>query len=253
MNFQRLKRLISGLFRKRLQTTISAQELMTTIGYNFSDPDLLQHALTHRSALQEEGADYSESNEILEFLGDAVLGLIVVEHLFRSFPNRREGELSKLKSMLVSGRALQEVATELKLGEFILMSQNEARSGGRKRGSILEDTLEAVIAAIYLDGGFAVARKFISEWILSDVDELINGDYDINFKSQLLEYAQGHGMSPEYRVIAEKGPDHAKRFEVEVSLDGETFGTGYGRSKKAAQQQAARIAVEHLAESEFNA
>jgi len=220
---------------------------MSMLGHNFHDPDMLTHALTHRSSLQEAGGSYSQSNELLEFLGDAVLGFIVVDYLYRSFPTRHEGELSKLKSILVSGKILHQVAREIKLGDYIILSHNEARNGGRDRASILEDSMEAVIAVLYLDGGFETARKFIYKWILSDVEEQIEGKFDDNFKSQLLEYAQGLGiLSPVYKVVNEDGPEHRKRFEIEVCIDGRMLGIGYGRSKKAAQQQAARMAMERL-------
>ncbi len=217
------------------------------MSYRFSDPSLLQHALTHRSVLSETNSDYTQSNELLEFLGDAVLAFIVVEYLYLSFPDRHEGELSKIKSMLVSGEALHRIAMDLELGEHILMSDNEARNGGRKRLSILEDTLEAVIAAIYLDGGMEAARNFINRHILSHVEKLIDSDYDRNFKSKLLEYAQGLGMkAPVYRVVNEDGPDHQKRFEVEVEIEGKSLGVGSGHTKKSAQQKAARAAMELL-------
>ena len=207
----------------------------------------MQNALTHRSALQEIGSPYIRSNERLEFLGDAILDMIVVEYLYRNYPSRREGELSKIKSMLVNGRSLHQTAMNLQLGEYIRMSENEARNGGRTRVSILEDALEAVIAALYLDGGIPAARQFISKQILNDVDELINGDHDRNYKSQLLEYAQGLGMAtPVYRVINEIGPDHKKKFEVEVLLEGKSLGVGVGSTKKNAQQKAARQAVDKL-------
>ncbi len=228
---------------------------MIMLGHNFHDPDLLTHALTHRSSLQEAGENHSQSNELLEFLGDSVLGFIVVDYLYRSFPTRREGELSKLKSLLVSGKFLQQVAREIKLGDYILLSHNEARNGGRNRASILEDSMEAVIAALYLAGGFENARKFIYKWILCDVEEQIEGKFDDNFKRQLLEYAQGLGIpSPVYKVVNEDGPEHMKRFEIEVCINDRMLGIGYGRSKKAAQQQAARIAVERLIchETEFD-
>jgi len=247
VSFRSLKRLITGLLYHRTEPVKSNRELMRSLEHQFSNPSLLQHALTHRSALSETGSTYAQSNELLEFLGDAVLALVVVEHLYRSFPDRHEGELSKIKSMLVSGKALHQTATDLELGKYILMSDNEARNGGRNRGSILEDTFEAVIAALYLDGGIEAARKFINKRILFDIDELIDSDYDINFKSQLLEYAQGMAIAtPVYKVIAENGPDHKKKFEIEVRLEGRRLGIGSGRTKKSAQQRAARAAIEQL-------
>ncbi len=183
-----------------------------------------------------------------------MLDLIVVDYLFSRFPDSREGELSKLKSMLVRGRSLQKIAREMKLGDYILMSDNEARSGGRGRSSILENTFEAIVAALYLDGGNKTARRFITRRVLSQVDDIASRSEDYNYKSQLLEYAQANGLSaPIYRVITEIGPDHARHFEIEVSLGDKPLGRGNGRSKKAAQQQAARVAMELLnKQSEFD-
>lgn len=203
--------------------------------------------MTHRSSLSESGAGPGEANERLELLGDAILDLIVVEGLWRRFPTLQEGDLSKLKAMLVSGQALHAVARNLQLGKFIRMSESEARNGGRARGSILEDAFEALVAALYLDGGMPAARKFVSRVILSRAVTLAENGVDINFKSQLLEYAQARGLpAPYYRVLAERGPDHQKEFDVEVAVDGEFIGHGSGANKKSAQQNAARDALNQI-------
>ncbi len=192
----------------------------------------------------EQSLPRSHSNEQLEFLGDAILDLIVAEHLFLTYPDKPEGDLSKLKSMLVSGKSLQDIAESMDLGSYIVMSDNEARNGGRKRGSILEDTFEAVIAAIYLDGGYREAHKYISHFVLDKIDDLVEKNVDINYKSQLLEYAQSQSMeTPLYEVVSESGPDHAKQFEIEVFLSGKLVGRGKGKSKKAAQQNAAQESI----------
>lgn len=217
--------------------------------HHFRKPELLHRALTHRSSLPETGADPLDANERLELLGDAVLDLIVVEGLWRRYPYHREGDLSKLKAMLVSGEALHRVAEELHLGGYILMSESEARNGGRRRSSILEDTFEALIAALYLDGGMPVARRFVERHVLSRAEGLTTGRVDINYKSQLLEFAQGRGLpAPSYQTVAERGPDHLKEFEVEVVVGGRHVGMGFGGSKKAAQQIAARDALSRVAE-----
>lgn len=218
------------------------------IGYRFQDIGLLRQGLTHRSVLSETGDDYYDSNEIMEFLGDAVLELIVVEFLVKKFPKYHEGELSRLKSILVSGKELKDVAQRIDIGRFILLSQNEESNGGRKRGSILKDSVEALIAAIYLDDGIGAAHKFVSRWILVRVDELVRLKEDPNYKSQLLEFMQSRGRdAPVYRIVGESGPDHAKRFDVEVMVDGGVIGTGRGKNKKAAQQMAAAKAMLQLA------
>ncbi len=215
--------------------------------HRFSDLKLLQCALTHRSSLPETGANPNDANERLELLGDAVLDLIVVDDLWRRYPRMQEGDLSKLKAMLVSGTALHGVADDLQLGNFIVMSESEARNGGRRRGSILEDTLEAIIAALYLDGGMPAAKKFVHKHILCRVDQLRSPDADSNYKSQLLEYVQGRGMAlPNYQTVRERGPDHKKEFEIEVYISGTLSGHGSGSSKKIAQQNAAQDALQNI-------
>jgi ribonuclease-3 len=222
-------------------------EIQNIIGYRFRDPQLLQRALTHRSLVRDHNGVDRHANELLELLGDAVLAMTVVEYLYHRFYDRGEGELSKIKAMLVSGKSLQSVARTLQLGDHILMSENEARNGGRLRDSILEDTCEAVIGALYLDGGWIAANRFIQRHILAQADRLANETEDFNHKSQLLEYAQARGLpAPDYRVRAETGPDHAKEFQVEVFLDGKSLGIGVGRSKKDAQQKAAQMALGQL-------
>ena len=221
--------------------------LESILGYQFNNRELLDRALTHRSILPEIGRDHSESNEQLEFLGDAVLDLVVAEELYHDFPEKQEGELSKLRSMIVNGKALQTVGIRLNLGKYIHMSENEARNGGRKRRSILEDSLEALIAALYVDGGFQVAKRFIIKHIMPDLNNIVSSEVDYNFKSQLLEYVQAHGLStPVFTVISEDGPDHEKRFHVEVTVEGSRLGDGFGRSKKSAQQKAAQAAIQSI-------
>lgn len=205
----------------------------------------MNRALTHRSALPE--LDESRANEQLEFLGDAILDMIVVDYLFRRYPDKREGELSKLKSLSVSGRSLQAIARRIGLGRFIIMSRNEARNGGRKRSSILEDTLEAVVGAIYLDGGLNSAKKFFLRTILPPAEAMIREKVDYNYKSQLLELAQARNWKmPMYKVVGERGPDHLKEFEIEVILNGDPVGVGRGANKKDAQQLAAQAALKGL-------
>lgn len=223
------------------------EKLESILGYHFRNREYLERALTHRSILPEIGREHSESNEQLEFLGDSVLDLVVAEQLFQNFPEKQEGELSKLRSMIVNGKALQKVSLRLNLGKYIYMSQNEARNGGRKRRSILEDSLEAMIAALYLDGGFQVAKQFILTHVVPDLDQIANSKADYNYKSQLLEYVQAHGLAtPTYAVISEDGPDHEKRFHVEVSIEGSRLGDGFGKSKKSAQQKAAQSAIQSI-------
>ncbi len=217
------------------------------LGYRFRDPERLRQALTHRSVLQEMSEERSYANEQLEFLGDAVLELVVVDHIFRRFPQKNEGDLSKIKSMVVSGQSLEKISRRLHLGEYIIMSENEERNGGRTRLSILEDAFEAVVAAIYLDGGRRAAERFVKRNLIPVIDEVVDEKLDTNFKSQLLEYAQSNnGHTPVYSTISERGPDHEKVFVVEVSLNNRILARGEGKSKKAAQQEAARKALKNL-------
>ncbi len=214
------------------------------VGYRFRDPRLLRTALRHRSILAEISATRSEINERLEFLGDAALDLIVSEQLYMKYPNAREGYLARMKSLAVSGRQLASKARKLGLGEYLQLSASERKTGGRTRRSILEDALEAVIGAIYLDGGLDAARKFILKHITFDLDGRLVREKEGNYKSLLLEYAQGHAMGhPHYRVVHEDGPDHAKVFSVEVAISGENVGRGTGKSKKQAEQEAAKAAA----------
>ncbi len=215
------------------------------IGYQFENPRLLLNALRHRSILAEIHAPRSEVNERLEFLGDAALDLIVSEHLFKKYPNAREGYLARMKSLAVSGRQLASKAKKLELGQYLQLSISEQKTGGRSRRSILEDALEAVIGALYLDGGLKVAKRFIRKFVIYDLDGRLVREKEGNYKSLLLEYAQGNAMGhPHYRVIGEDGPDHAKVFSVEVAIGGDAVGKGIGKSKKQAEQEAARAAAE---------
>jgi len=223
-------------------------ELERRLGYRFRRPALLITALKHRSYLDGAGEDRSLSNERLEFLGDAVLDLVVSEYYYHMRPRDEEGTLTNVKSTLVSGPALVSQARQLSLGQYLLLSENEANSGGRDRDSILEDAFEAIIGAIYLDGGLKASRRFIQNALLRDSDRILNRASLKNYKSMLLEYAQSLGKDPPlYSVSHEAGPDHDKRYTVEVSLDGKLIGIGIGRSKKQAEQRAAAEGIKQIA------
>ena len=223
------------------------ENLERIIGYRFSDRALLSQALKHRSYVYASDGDGIESNERLEFLGDAVLDLVVTEYLYRSFRMKREGELTQVKSLIVSKPVLAEKGREMGLGRYMLLSREEEQSGGRDRTSIIGDAFEAVLGAIYLDGGFDASRDFVARSLLCDIEKIsANGDY-LNFKSVLLEYVQSEGRGhPRYFVHSEEGPDHEKVFTVEVAIGGEILGQGKGRSKKEAQQMAAKEALRGL-------
>ena len=221
-------------------------ELEARLGHTFRDPSLCETAMTHTSWLNEAGQPDRSDNERLEFLGDAVLDLVVSDVLMRRFPDRREGDLSRARAALVSENALAQVAVAIDLGRFILLGRGEERTGGRARPSILANTLEALIGAIYIDAGFDTAAAVAAglfEGRIEDVDSHARLDY----KSRLQERAQALWQTaPVYEVVAEDGPDHDKRFEVALSLAGRPYGRAVGRSKKEAEQGAAAAALEAL-------
>ncbi len=217
------------------------------LGVTFHNRDLLAQALTHRSFLGCTGGDPNLSNERMEFLGDAVLELIVIEFLYRMYPDDREGALTKRKGLLVSRKVLASSADWMRLGEFILLSDAERESGGTARSSILADTMEAVIGAIYLDQGLPGARDFVENRLLVHADRIFKDLSKANFKSQLQEHVQAQFKThPRYRVVTEVGPDHRKLFTVEVMVRGRLLGRGQGYNKKEAQQSAARNAMLRL-------
>lgn len=253
------------LFKKRLANKLSAattadaavafppdelkilEQFQKKFSIRFSDPSLVITALKHRSYLNLSNEPRTQSNERLEFLGDAVLDLVVTEFLYSAFPNRTEGQLSKMKSILVSKPVLADAATRISLGSLLLMNKGEEKTGGRSRHSILADALEAVIGAIFLDAGFEEARRWIMSHVVKDHKRIIHKGVYRNYKSILLEYAQAAGGPlPDYRVVKEIGPDHAKEFVIEVSIGEELLGVGSGNSKKVAEQEAAREAVKKL-------
>ena len=221
------------------------KDLEADLGYRFRNITLLQNALTHSSYANERWHDGLKSNERLEFLGDSILGMVVAEYLFRSFPDRPEGELTRMRADMVCEKSLAAVADRLKLGEYLLLGHGEERLGGRTRASILADAVESVIAASFLDGGMEAARGIITRFILSDVPvkRLHNADY----KTMLQELVQQKkNQSMVYTLVGESGPDHDKHFEVELSLNGAVVGRGSGSSKKRAEQDAAHSALKFL-------
>lgn len=227
----------------------SVRQVQKYIDYRFKNPDFLITALKHRSYVYSKEQTGVHSNERLEFLGDAVLDLVVGEVIFNKYPRRREGELTQLRSTLVNRKALARQARTMKLGRYVLLSSSEARSGGRFRHSILSDAYESVIGAIYLDGGLQPVRRFLLRTLLQELSEEQPTDVDDsrNYKSALLEYTQGEGIGqPEYRVDSAVGPDHEKIFTIEVFVAGNAVSKGTGTSKKNAEQEAARQAVEQL-------
>lgn len=221
------------------------KDLEAAIGYRFKNITLLQNALSHSSYANERYHNSLMSNERLEFLGDSILGMVVAEHLYRNFPDRPEGELTRMRADMVCETALAAVADKLDLGNHLLLGHGEEQGGGRARASILADGVESVIAAAYLDGGMVAARQFIDRFVLCNVPagRLHNQDYKTALQ-ELVQQKKNQVLS--YELVGESGPDHDKQFSVEVSLNGTVVGCGTGTSKKRAEQAAARAAIEKL-------
>ena len=221
------------------------RHLEETLGYTFHDRSLLENALTHSSYANENRFKGCQSNERLEFLGDSVLGMVTADYLFRAHPDLPEGDLTRTRAALVCEESLVVVAEELGLGAYLHLGRGEEAGGGRQRPSIRADAVEAVLAAVYLDGGIGSARKIIQKYILSR--EVAGLTKPRDHKTALQELVQREsGQVLRYRLVREEGPDHDKRFFVEVDLNGSPVGTGSGRSKKEAEQMAAKAAIERL-------
>ena len=221
------------------------KDLEAAIGYRFRNVSLLQNALTHSSYANERYHNSLASNERLEFLGDSILGMAVADYLYRHFPDRPEGELTRMRADMVCEQALAAVANRLNLGQHLMLGHGEEQGGGRNRDSILADAVESVIAACYLDGGTEAAVAFIRRFILCDVPvtRMHNADYKTALQ-ELVQQKKNQHLS--YALVGETGPDHDKQFTVEVSLNGTVVGSGTGRSKKRAEQEAARVAIEKM-------
>ena len=200
------------------------------------------HALTHRSWCAEHPGD--ESNERLEFLGDAVLGVVVTDHLFSAFPDLPEGQLAKARAAVVSSTTLAEVGRELGVGLDLRLGKGEDASGGREKASILADAVEAVLGAMYLDGGVEPVRRLVLEQLSERIDQAAERPGDKDYKTRLQEIAAHDGFTPPVYALTESGPDHHKRFHATVAVGGERLGAGTGTSKKEAEQKAARAAYE---------
>lgn len=219
--------------------------LQQRLGVEQLEPGLGLAALTHKSYCNEHRAETVVDNERLEFLGDAVVDLLISHRLMERFPTSDEGELSKLRALIVNEDALARIARELRVGELLRMGRGEELTGGRDKSSVLADALEAVIAAVYLTQGLAGAMALIDRHFADALDGVAEGRSGDDYKTRLQELMQSQGrLSPRYRVVAEDGPDHAKTFEVEVSVGGEVFGRAKGRNKKEAEQAAARKTLE---------
>ena len=218
-------------------------ELEAGLGYTFRDKSILENALTHSSYANENRERGLHDNERLEFLGDSILGFVVADYLYRSFPDKPEGELTRIRADLVCEKNLARAAATIRLGSFLLLGHGEEHGGGRKRDSIVSDAMESVIAASYMDGGFQAAKEIIDRLILCDVPAGKPHNFDYKTALQELVQRQAH-QELSYRMAGEEGPDHDKTFLAEVLLNGQLIGQGRGHSKKEAEQNAAAAALE---------
>ena len=222
-------------------------ELQKILGVSFPQSELLTQALTHSSYANENPGIAPASNERLEFLGDAILGLIVAENLYRDFPSMSEGEMTRLRSILVKQETLARVAESIRLGSYLYLGKGEEASGGREKPANLARALEAVIAAIYLDHGSAIAEQLVLDILDTELLKTLYQGAIIDYKSQLQELLQSKTQqTPVYNLIETQGPDHNKKFTVEVRIGNDVLAIGIGRSKKKAETEAARIALEKL-------
>ncbi|MFW5737030.1 MAG: ribonuclease III [Halanaerobium sp.] len=223
------------------------EEFEKSLDLNFNNKLLIQRALTHKSYPNENRRLNLKDNERLEFLGDSVLSLSVSTYIFKKFSNLPEGELAKMRAVIVSAPILAEVAKRIELGQFLFLGRGEEMTGGRERDSILADTMEAIFGALYLDQGFGAAADFILELLKVDIINVAEGNHIQDYKTMLQEVVQENGnLRPEYEVVDEEGPDHNKTFIVAVKLNKDSLGSGQGSSKKEAEQEAAKVALDKL-------
>jgi ribonuclease-3 len=219
------------------------EECQVAVGYRFARPELLRAALTHASSADSRLA----SNERLEFLGDSVLGLVVCERLFRHFPDYLEGDLTKIKSVVVSRRTCAHISRQLNLGEFVFMGKGMGSTHASVPPSVLADMFESLIAAIYLDGGLEPAREFILRYLGPEIDQVAEGAHGGNYKSLLQQLAQREfGATPIYQLLDEKGPDHSKCFKISAVIGRQPYPAAWGRNKKEAEQKAAMNALSQI-------
>lgn len=239
---------ITSFFRRKKFEQLDIQTIEHITHYKFRNRDLLLTAFKHSSYLPITKEKYHKSNERLEFLGDAVLDLVITEFLYTSMPRTSEGDLSKIKSVLVSRNVLAEVVADLALGNHLMVNRGEEKTGGKTRPSNLANLYEAILGAVYLDGGLKNAKSFIEHTLLSRHEKLINHQNFINYKSILLEYIQSLGPGcPNYVLVNESGPDHEKRFVMNVCVGDGKEAQGEGRTKKLAEQAASRNLIKMIA------
>jgi len=223
-------------------------DIQQRIGHQFGSRELLEQALTHKSYANENRL--SGHNERLEFLGDAVLSLVISEYLMNACPASSEGDLSRLRASVVSEPALASIAREIGLGNYLLLGRGEEQTGGRDKNSLLANCLEALIASIYLDAGNTAVEEFVIRFFAELINKICSSRSTLDYKTELQELCQERlKQLPEYRIAAETGPDHLKQFAVDLIIKGEVYGRGIGKSKKEAEQRAAKEALDKLSKS----
>jgi ribonuclease-3 len=226
-----------------------SRKLAKQLGIKFHDLSILRRALTHRSYLNENRS-VNKSNERLEFLGDAVLELIVSKYLYSNYPNRAEGDLTSFRSAIVRTESLANASRELNYGKYLRMARGEEESGGRDKDYILANTFEAVLGAIYIDQGYDTCKSLVEKVLISKIDHIVENRLDIDSKTKIQELAQAkYKTTPIYKVIAEHGPDHDKKFVVAVKIKGKVIGKGKGSSKQKAEEAAATKGLEYIKEA----
>ncbi len=238
-----LKRVLDKIIKKK---NVESSAIESRINYAFKNSDHLNLALIHCSVAKEQEEQVVKyNNERMEFLGDSILNFLVTDHLYKTYPKFTEGEMSKMKSVIVSTRVLAMCSIKIDLGSCLVMSSSEEKAGGRNRESILADAFEALLAALYLDEGIEQCSNLLTSVLFPEISTILADENLKNYKSMLLEFSQGNGMgAPTYNVISEEGPEHEKLFKVEAVVNGDSLGQGKGQSKKRAEQEAARAALE---------
>ena len=224
--------------------------LQQILGVSFSNPSLLEQSLVHSSYINENPTFALASNERLEFLGDATLGFVIAERLYQDFPHFTEGEMTQLRAAVVCRDSLADIARAIRLGDYLYLGKGEEASGGRNKSTNLAGALEAVIAAVFLDQGLATARNFILGLLNTELEKVVSQGVEVDYKSQLQELIQAREQqTPTYHIVEAVGPDHDKRFTIEVSVGDTVLGRGSGKSKKRAETEAARSALEQLSDN----
>jgi len=231
----------------RVSSSKNIADLENNLGYTFKKKSLIKEAITHKSYAHEKQKGSLSFNERMEFLGDSVLELIISEYIFTTYPEYTEADLSRIKAYTVQESTLAEIAKSINIGDCLILGKGEEMTGGRKKDSLLADAFEAVLAAIYLDGGYKKAKAFILRHLIYKTDELSTKNFIFDFKTKLQEVAQAHfGVLPAYVIHKEEGPEHKKTFEVKVFINENYLGLGKGKTKKAAAQKAAEAALKKI-------